>query len=220
MNFIEIAELYSLHLSEKEKRILSVIFGHIIIELEIHGEPLNSSIENLKSISSLSDEIISSIVSFLKSLEGAAEEEYIFKETLYIIRDVSKIDYTYMTEPVITPTRTETVVESVDLTKFASLPPQPFPSWVLSNDTSKWIPPVEYPDVTGKSLNITYIWNEDRLQFDRKPPETPQPFPSWVPNETSTDWIPPKAYPDGTGEGYNILYSWNEGELTWQDILV
>lgn len=219
MDFIEIEELYSLRLSEKEKRILSVIFGHIIIELEVYDEPLNSSIENLKSISSFSDEIISSIVSFLRNLSNEAEE-HVIRELLDIIRDASKIDYTYMTEPVIAPAKTKTVVESVDLTKFASLPPQPYPSWVLSDDTSKWIPPVEYPDVTGESLNITYIWNEDTLQFDRKPPETPQPFSSWVPNETSTDWIPPKAYPDGTGEGYNILYSWNEDDLTWQDILV
>ena len=109
---------------------------------------------------------------------------------------------------------------AVDLTMFASLPPQPYPSWILSDNTSKWIPPVEYPDNTGDGLNITYIWNEEELQFDRKPPETPQPFASWVPNETSTDWIPPKAYPDGTGEGYNKLYRWNEETLTWQDILV
>lgn len=219
MNIRRMTDSYSLHLSEVEEKAFEAIFLNIIIEIQLEGEPFSSSIENLKNISSLNDSKINNIISFLKSL-GDETEEYIFKKVLDIIRDVEKIDYTYLTEPVITPTKTEIDVNVVDLTKFASLPPQPYPSWVLSDDTSKWIPPVEYPDNTGDGLNITYIWNEEELQFDRKPPETPQPFASWVPNETSTDWIPPKAYPDGTGEGYNKLYRWNEDMLTWQDILV
>ena len=114
----------------------------------------------------------------------------------------------------------------IDLTKFASLPPQPYLSWVISDDLTTWEPPVEYPDGTGDGLNIQYIWNEAEKRFDPRLPDEPQPFPSWIPSDPFTNlefsmvWIPPKPYPDGTGEGYNKSYRWNEETLTWQDILI
>lgn len=40
----------------------------------------------------------------------------------------------------------------------AFIPPKPFASWRLNEDTCLWNPPVEYPE-DGKS----YYWNEDSL---------------------------------------------------------
>ena len=37
----------------------------------------------------------------------------------------------------------------------AFVPPKPFPSWVLNNETADWDPPVSYPD----DGNV-YTWNE------------------------------------------------------------
>jgi hypothetical protein len=38
----------------------------------------------------------------------------------------------------------------------AFIPPQPYPSWVLNEDTCLWVAPVAYPD-DGEE----YQWNED-----------------------------------------------------------
>ena len=43
----------------------------------------------------------------------------------------------------------------------AFIPPQPFDSWILNDDTCRYDPPVEYPD-DGK----TYQWNEDTTSWD------------------------------------------------------
>lgn len=40
----------------------------------------------------------------------------------------------------------------------AFIPPQPFPSWVLNEDTCLWDAPVPYP-TDGKD----YVWDEDAL---------------------------------------------------------
>ena len=43
-----------------------------------------------------------------------------------------------------------------DASKDAFIPPKPFNSWTLNEDTCKWEAPVAYPD-DGKS----YVWKED-----------------------------------------------------------
>jgi len=43
-----------------------------------------------------------------------------------------------------------------DVARDAFIPPQPFPSWTLNDDTCLWDPPVPYPD-DGQD----YTWNED-----------------------------------------------------------
>jgi len=48
-----------------------------------------------------------------------------------------------------------------DATRDAFIPPQPYPSWVLNEDTCQWGAPVAYPD-DGKS----YDWDEDTLSWD------------------------------------------------------
>ena len=47
-----------------------------------------------------------------------------------------------------------------DLTRDAFIAPQPFPSWVLNEDTCKWEPSTTRPD-DGEM----YLWNEDELKW-------------------------------------------------------
>ncbi len=41
--------------------------------------------------------------------------------------------------------------------------PQPFPSWVLDNETFDWVPPVARP------TDGMYVWNEETLTWDAVP---------------------------------------------------
>jgi hypothetical protein len=64
-----------------------------------------------------------------------------------------------------------------DSVRDAFIPPQPYNSWTLNEDTCLWYPPVAYPTDGG-----TYDWNEDTI--------------SWV---ISTAWQSPIPYPDDGG---------------------
>ena len=48
-----------------------------------------------------------------------------------------------------------------DASKDAFIPPKPYNSWVLDNDTCQWKAPVNLPDETN-----FYIWNEDNLKWE------------------------------------------------------
>ena len=48
-----------------------------------------------------------------------------------------------------------------DKTRDAFIPPQPYPSWTLNEETCLWDSPVPYPD-DGQS----YIWNEQTQTWD------------------------------------------------------
>lgn len=48
-----------------------------------------------------------------------------------------------------------------DKDKDAFIPPQPFNSWTLNEDTCLWDPPVAYP-TDGKP----YMWNEETQSWD------------------------------------------------------
>jgi len=50
---------------------------------------------------------------------------------------------------------------SYDADKDAFIPPQPYNSWTVNEDTCLWEPPVAYPD-DGQG----YIWNEDTTSWD------------------------------------------------------
>lgn len=43
-----------------------------------------------------------------------------------------------------------------DIQRNAFIPPKPYNSWILDEETCTWKPPIDYPD-----SNIQYIWNED-----------------------------------------------------------
>ena len=47
-----------------------------------------------------------------------------------------------------------------DQTRDAFIPPQPFPSWELNEDTCRWDSPTPYPD-DGKE----YVWDEDTTSW-------------------------------------------------------
>ena len=49
---------------------------------------------------------------------------------------------------------------SWDQSRDAFIPPQPYPSWVLDDDSCLWQPPTPYPDDGNP-----YVWNEDTLTW-------------------------------------------------------
>jgi len=51
---------------------------------------------------------------------------------------------------------------SYDLARDAFVPPKPFASWVLNEDTCQWEPPVPRPEVEGKY----FTWNEATTSWD------------------------------------------------------
>jgi hypothetical protein len=53
-----------------------------------------------------------------------------------------------------------------DRTRDAFIPPKPFASWVLNEDTCLWGAPVAYP-TDGKA----YAWNEDTTNWVEIPAE-------------------------------------------------
>jgi len=48
-----------------------------------------------------------------------------------------------------------------DRVRDAFIPPQPYPSWILNEDTCRWDAPVPYPDADNK-----YTWNEEITNWD------------------------------------------------------
>jgi len=52
-----------------------------------------------------------------------------------------------------------------DQTRDAFIPPQPFPSWTLNEDTCLWEPPIAYPN-DGK----IYYWVEDKQVWETGTP--------------------------------------------------
>ena len=47
-----------------------------------------------------------------------------------------------------------------DRTKDAFIPPQPFPSWTLDEETCLWNPPTAYPND-----GLQYVWNESTTSW-------------------------------------------------------
>ena len=48
-----------------------------------------------------------------------------------------------------------------DVHRDAFIPPQPYPSWQLNDDTCLWQPPIAYPDDGS-----CYTWNETEQQWE------------------------------------------------------
>jgi len=53
---------------------------------------------------------------------------------------------------------------SYDATRDAFIPPKPYPSWTLNEDTCLWDCPVAYPTDGGR-----YTWNESTQAWDADP---------------------------------------------------
>lgn len=56
---------------------------------------------------------------------------------------------------------------SYDSTRDAFIPPKPYDSWTLNEDTCLWEAPVEYPITTDEEgLAEVYSWNEENQEWD------------------------------------------------------
>jgi len=51
---------------------------------------------------------------------------------------------------------------SYDSARDAFIPPKPYPSWLLVEESCLWNPPVEYPDDGEK-----YEWDEENQEWDK-----------------------------------------------------
>ncbi len=55
-----------------------------------------------------------------------------------------------------------------DQTRDAFIPPKPFNSWILNEDTCLWEAPVARPELTEEQTdnNNYYVWNETNLNWE------------------------------------------------------
>ena len=86
----------------------------------------------------------------------------------------------------------------------AFVPPKPFDSWTLNEETCLWQAPVAYP-----TDGFTHNRNEESLTWDLI--ENSIPPESWVLNENTIRWEPPVAYPDDGKK-----YAWDEETISWK----
>ena len=56
-----------------------------------------------------------------------------------------------------------------DFERDAFIPPQPYLSWVLNEDSCQWEPPTPYPDVDNK-----YVWDEESQEGNNLGPALPE----------------------------------------------
>ena len=53
---------------------------------------------------------------------------------------------------------------SYDASKDAFIPPKPYASWVLDEDSCQWKSPVDYPD----DNDLKYVWDESSTNWKEK----------------------------------------------------
>jgi len=55
-----------------------------------------------------------------------------------------------------------------DQTRDAFIPPKPYNSWVLNEETCRWEPPIPQPELTQEQIdnNNYYTWNETNQTWD------------------------------------------------------
>ena len=75
------------------------------------------------------------------------------------------------------------------------IPPSPFSSFVLNEETATWEAPIPYP-LDGK----LYYWSEDELNWQE-----------FVITEEETTFVPRPSYPEDGN-----LYIWDEESFTWK----
>ena len=87
-------------------------------------------------------------ISFLKELYGVNSN---WKQTSYnsnFRKNYAGIGFTY------------------DATRDAFIPPQPYPSWKLVEETCQWEAPIPYPGIWLTTESDVYTWNEDSQTWD------------------------------------------------------
>ena len=55
-----------------------------------------------------------------------------------------------------------------DADRDAFIPPKPYASWILNENTCRWVAPITKPELTEEefSSNSTYLWDEEAYQAD------------------------------------------------------
>jgi hypothetical protein len=53
-----------------------------------------------------------------------------------------------------------------DLERDAFIPPQPYNSWTLNEETCTWTPPIPFPTITEENKNNIYQWNETNQNWE------------------------------------------------------
>ena len=55
-----------------------------------------------------------------------------------------------------------------DQTRDAFIPPKPFASWILNEDTCIWEAPIAMPELTQEQIDNknSYSWNEETTSWD------------------------------------------------------
>ena len=97
-----------------------------------------------------------------------------------------------------------------DSQRDAFIPPKPYDSWLMDEQTCLWNSPRPMP-TDGKK----YLWNEPTTSWF-EPEEIPSPtqnYPSWIAHVTSEWFSPPVAYPT---DGKN--YKWDEPTTSWIEV--
>lgn len=67
-----------------------------------------------------------------------------------------------------------TIDGEYDADRDAFIPPRPFASWNLVEETCLWAPPIQCPSLTDEQYEsgMSYIWDEDEYQNDTNDPKT------------------------------------------------
>ena len=73
------------------------------------------------------------------------------------------------------------VGDTYDITKDAFIAPQPYPSWVLDEDTFQWEAPIPYPTFTEADV-IDTVWNEPTNEWVNV-------YPSVTWDEKLVSWV-------------------------------
>jgi hypothetical protein len=80
--------------------------------------------------------------------------------------------------------------------------PQPYPSWILNEDTCYWEAPTPCPE------GMDWHWNEETLEWIDKPGN--KQFSNWIYDEDIQNWIPPVLQPND-----GCIYIWNQETTEW-----
>ena len=103
--------------------------------------------------------------------------------------------------------RSAGIGSTYDSDRAAFLPPQPYPSWTLSEETLNWVCPKPMPEQEaelGEEGFIHYAWNESAGEWQEVPV---QPDGHWWSEE---DWA---WYPPMPNDGQH--YVWNNETKEW-----
>ena len=101
----------------------------------------------------VSNDIATNEQTGVEFLQNLYKDRAVWKQTSYnanIRKNFAGIDYKY------------------DQTRDAFIPPKPFNSWVLNEDTCRWEAPIPEPELTQEQIdnNNYYTWNEETQTWD------------------------------------------------------